>query len=153
MKTESSMNEASSGFPVLFTKEEFKKSTVETVFALANQTYFTFMKHSGGSFSNFGEQIWALLSAKPYGGSTFADPGTTPEHIDLTYSDIERLSIVETLVALYDYGVHGLFETSRGRIDYCDGYENQIARILYDLHHSTFLQEWGNYGANQCGCC
>jgi hypothetical protein len=147
IKTEPSMNETSTGFPVLFTKDEFKKSIVEAVFALANQTYFTFMKPSGSSFSNFGEQIWALLSDKPYGGSTFANPGTTPEHIDLTFSDIERLSIVETLIVLYDYGVHGILETSGGRIDYYDGYENQVARIFYDLDRSTFLQEWGNYGA------
>ena len=147
MSDDLTTHEATAGFPILFSKDEFKQGLLEAMLVVANKTYFSFMALSGGNFSECQERVWSLLSPKPYMGSVFADPGITPDHLGLTFSDIERLSIVETLISLYDYGVHGIFETSGGRIDYFDGYENQVARIFYDLHHSTFLQEWGNYGA------
>jgi hypothetical protein len=135
------------GFPVLFSREEFKKNIVETLLVLANQTYFSFCAVSGGSISDIGERVWSLMSTKPYHGSTFADPGITPDHLDLPFSDVERLSIVQSLMQLYDYGVHGILDTSiAGNFDSFDGYENQVSRIIYDLNRSTFLQEWGNYG-------
>jgi hypothetical protein len=120
---------------------------VETLLVLANQTYFSFCAVSGGSISDIGERVWSLMSTKPYHGSTFADPGITPDHLDLPFSDVERLSIVQSLMQLYDYGVHGILDTSiAGNFDSFDGYENQVSRIIYDLNRSTFLQEWGNYG-------
>lgn len=148
MNTESTTTETATGFPVLFTKEEFKKNIVESLLVLANQTYFTFFAVSGGTISDIGERIWSLLSTKPYHGSTFADSGVTPDHVGLTFADVERLSIVQTLLQLYDYGVQGILDTSiAGDFDTFDGYENQVSRIFYDLNRSTFLQEWGNYGA------
>ena len=148
MNTEITTAETSNGFPVLFTKKEFKKNIVEAMLVLANQTYFIFSAASGSSIGNIGERVWSLLSPKPYHGSTFADSGTTPDQVGLTFADVERLSIVQTLVQLYDYGMHGILDTSiAGDFDTFDGYENQVARIFYDLNHSTFLQEWGNYGA------
>ena len=148
MNTDTTTTDIATGFPVLFSKEDFNQSIVEAVLALANQTYFTFFKDSGGEISNIGETVWSLISTKPYLGSAFADSGTTPDHIGLTFADVESLSIVETLVQLYDYGVHGILDTSiAGDFDTFDGYENQVSRIIYDLNRSTFLQEWGNYGA------
>jgi len=148
MNTEPTTTEIATGFPVLFTKEEFKKNIVEAMLVLANQIYFTFSADSGSSIGLVGERVWSMLSPKPYLGSTFGDSGTTPDHVGLTYADVERLSIVQTLVKLYDYGVLGILDTSiAGDFDTCDGYENQAARILYDLNRSTFLQEWGNHGA------
>lgn len=148
MDTETDTTEIATGFPVLFTKEDFKKNIAEAMLVLANQTYFTFSADAGGAVSNIGERVWSLLSAQPYQGSAFGDSGATPDDVGLTFSDIERLSIVETLVQLYDYGIHGIFDTSiAGDFDTCDGYENQASRIFYDLNRSNFLQEWGNYGA------
>lgn len=148
MNTETTTTEIATGFPVLFTKEEFKKNIMEALLVLANQTYFTFFAVSGGSISDIGERVWSLLSTKPYHGSTFADSGTTPDHVGLTFADVERLSIVQTLMQLYDYAVQGILDTSiAGDFDSFDGYENQVSRIFYDLNRSTFLQEWGNYGA------
>lgn len=149
MNTETTTTKIATGFPVLFTKQEFKKNIVEAMLVLANQTYFTFFAVSGGSISDLGERVWSLLSTQPYHGSTFADSGATPDHVGLTFADVERLAIVQTLVQLYDYGIHGILDTSiAGDFDTCDGYENQVSRILYDLNRSTFLQEWGNYGAD-----
>lgn len=148
MSTEITTTESATGFPVLFTKEEFKKNIVEALLVLANQTYFTFSVFSGDSISDIGERVWSLLSKKPYHGSTFADSGTTPDQVGLTFTDVERLSIVQTLMQLYDYGVQGILDTSiAGDFDTFDGYENQVSRIFYDLNRSTFLQEWGAYGA------
>jgi hypothetical protein len=148
MNTETTTTEIATGFPVLFTKEDFTKNIVEALLVLANQTYFTFSAVSGGSISDIGERVWSLLSTKPYHGSTFSDSGTTPEDVGLTFADVERLSIVQTLMQLYDYGMQGILDTSiAGDFDTFDGYENQVSRIFYDLNRSTFLQEWGNYGA------
>ena len=148
MKTEITSAEAVTSFPVVFTREEFKKAVVEGMLVLACKTNFTFSVN--GSSNESSERVWSLLSPRPYDSETFTDLGVKPEHMELTFADVERLSIVETLIQLYDYGIHGIHDTAAGRIDYCDGYENQVARIFYDLHHSTFLQEWGNDGRSSC---
>lgn len=146
MPKELSIEESATGFPILFTQEEFKNNILEAMLVLASKTDWTFMTVSGGSFQESGERVWSLLSPKPYSGYTFADSGVTPDDLQMTFSDVERLSIVQTLMQLYEYGVHGVFDKSQGSMEDCDGYENQISRIFYDLHHSTFLQEWSNNG-------
>jgi hypothetical protein len=142
-------DEITTGFPVLFTREEFKQDILETMLALASKANFTFMAAASGSLAESNERVWSLLTTKPYRNAPLADPGLSPQDLGLTFSDVERLEAVRALVYLYDYAVQGVSDPSNGRIDYCDGYENQLSRIIFDLHHSTFLQEWGDLGASQ----
>lgn len=139
--------EAKTDFPIPFGKEEFKKAILETMMVLAHQTFFAFVGSSVDEGSLSKERVWSLLSSKPCPSAMFYDPGVGPDDIGLTFEDIDHLAIVVSLLQLYDYGVNGILDTSvGGDFDTCDGYENQVARILYDLDHSTFLAEWGGYG-------
>lgn len=148
MQKELVPDETKTDFPVLFGKEEFKKAILETMMVLAHQTLFAFVGSSFDEGSLSKERVWSLLSSKPCPPAMFYDPGVGPDDIGLTFADIDHLAIVVSLLQLYDYGVNGILDTSvGGDFDTCDGYENQVARILYDLDHSTFLDEWGNYGA------
>jgi hypothetical protein len=98
--------------------------------------------------SNLNEsRVWSLLSSKPCPSRMLYDPDANPDDVDLVFSEVEHLALVVSLLQLYDYGVQGFLDTSIGDdFERCDGYANQAARILYDLDHSTFLEEWGNSG-------
>ena len=142
-------NESFSDFPVLFGKEEFKKAILETMLVLIQKTNLAFAGSSADECLISEGRVWSLLTSKPCHSRILYDPDVVPDDIALEFADVEHLAMVASLMQLYDYGVHGILDTSiRGDFDRFDGYENQVARILYDLDHSTFLDEWGNYGVS-----
>ena len=96
--------------------------------------------------SDQSKAIWGLLGSKASEFSGLGDAGETHRDLGLEYSDIQGLSMVQTLMSLYDYGVLGILDPSNGRLDYFDGYENQVSRLCYDINRSAFLQEWANNG-------
>lgn len=130
------------GFPVQFTKDEFKEDVMELMLLFVQQAQFTFMADS----SDQSKAIWGLLGSKASEFIGLGDAGETHSDLGLEYSDIEGLSMVQTLMSLYDYGVLGILDPSNGRLDYFDGYENQVSRLCYDINRSAFLQEWANGG-------
>jgi hypothetical protein len=147
MQKEMVSDESFSDFPILFGKEEFKKAILETMLVLIQKTNLAFAGASADECSLNEGRVWSLLSSKSCPTRILYEPAADAADIDLDFAEIEHLSMVVSLMQLYDYGVHGILDTSLGGdFDSFDGYENQVARILYDLDHSTFLEEWGNYG-------
>lgn len=132
----------SSGFPVLFTREEFKEDVLELMLLFTQQAQFTFMADS----SDQSKGIWGLLSPKASEFTELGDAGQSHHDLGLEFPDIEGLSMAQTLMKLYDYGVLGVLDPSNGRLDYFDGYENQVSRMCYDINRSAFLDEWSNNG-------
>jgi len=130
------------GFPVLFTRDEFKEDVTELMLLFVQQAQFTFMADS----SDQSKAIWGLLGSKASEFTGLGNAGETHRDLGLEYSDIQGLSMVQTLMSLYDYGVLGILDPSNGRLDYFDGYENQVSRLCYDINRSAFLQEWANTG-------
>jgi hypothetical protein len=133
--------DAHTGFPIPFTKAEFKQDILETMLILLNQTRFTFFRDSESD-----AKIWLLLSDRSMQySSEYASPDNGPTDLGLTFSDIESIEMVQSLVQLYDYGMHGIFDSSLLNIDDSDGSENWTSRILYDLRRSRFLEDWIAY--------
>ena len=133
--------DSNTGFPVPFTKDEFKNDILETMLVLINQTRFTFIR----SFDT-DSVLWSLLSKKPLEyPSAYADPDLRSNDLNLTFSDIEDIEIVQDLIEFYDYGIHGIINTSRPSMDDSDGSGNWTSRILYDLRRSLFLEDWSGY--------
>lgn len=130
------------GFPVQFTKDEFKEDVMELMLLFVQQAQFTFLADS----SDQSKAIWGLLGSKASEFNGLGVAGETHSDLGLEYSDIEGLSMVQTLMSLYDYGVLGILDPSNGRLDFFDGYENQVSRLCYDINRSAFLQEWANGG-------
>lgn len=142
MTTDPQIDAKATGFPVLFTRDEFKEDITELMLLFVQQAQFTFMADS----SEQSKAIWGLLGSKASEFSGLGDAGETHRDLGLEYSDIQGLSMVQTLMCLYDYGVLGILDPSNGRLDYFDGYENQVSRLCYDINRSAFLQEWANNG-------
>lgn len=141
--------ESNSGFPVPFTKNEFKKDILETMLILLNQTRFTFLRDQNSDLT-----LWSVLSTRPleYAGA-FANPDNGPSDIDLTFTDIESIEMVKNLVQLYDYGMHGIYDDSMYEMDDCEGQGNWTSRILYDLSRSEFLNDWIAYRGDEFRSC
>jgi hypothetical protein len=141
METEHSIDETTAGFTIPFTKEDLKKDVLDVMLILLNQTRFTFFRTNDSE-----AQLWALLSKKPLeNAGVFAMPDKTAADLGLSFQDIESIEMVQTLIELYDYGVHGILDTSISEWDDCDGGANWLSRILFDLHRSKFLEDWMGY--------
>lgn len=141
MEIEHSIDETPAGFTIPFTKEDLKKDVLDVMLILLNQTRFAFFR-SGESEA----QLWALLSKKPLEDSgAFAMPDMKAADLGLSFQDVESIEMVQTLIELYDYGVHGILDTSTSGWDDCDGGANWLSRILFDLHRSKFLEDWMGY--------
>lgn len=140
MQTNTS-DEGSTGFPVPFTKDEFKQDILETMLILLNQARFTFIRDAESD-----NMLWPLLSHKALRHpSEYASPDNGPVELGLTFADIESIEMVQNLVHFYDYGIHGILDTSMLDVDDSDGTGNWTSRILYDLERSTFLEDWIAY--------
>ncbi len=144
MEIEHSVDETTTGFAIPFTKEDLKKDVLDVMLILLNQTRFTFFRtHESEA------QLWALLSNRPLEDSgAFAMPDMTAANLGLSFQDIEGIEMVQNLMALYDYGVHGILDTSSFEWDDSDGGANWLSRILFDLHRSMFLEDWMGYILN-----
>jgi hypothetical protein len=142
MTTDPKIDANARGFPMLFTRDEFKEDVTELMLLFVQQAQFTFMADS----SDQSKAIWGLLGSKASEFTGLGDAGETHGDLGLEFSDIQGLSMVQTLMSLYDYGVLGILDPSNGRLDYFDGYENQVSRLCYDINRSAFLQEWANNG-------
>lgn len=146
-------DEGNTGFPVPFTKDEFKQDILETMLILLNQARFTFVRDAESD-----NMLWPLLSHKALRHpSEYASPDNGPAELGLTFADIESIELVQNLVHFYDYGMHGILDTSMLDVDDSDGSGNWTSRILYDLERSTFLEDWtayktGNPGASVEKC-
>lgn len=133
--------EHGAGFPILFTLEELKQDILETMMTLLNQARFTFLRDLESD-----TKLWPLLSSKPLEyPSEFANPDNGAQDLGLTFSDIESIELVHSLVHFYNYGMHGILDESMIEMDDCEGPGNWASRILYDLHRSEFLTEWSEY--------
>lgn len=130
------------GFPIPFTLDELKHDILETMMALINQTRFTFYRDEGTDAT-----LWPLLSNKPNDedSSAYANPDLGAYELNLTFSDIERIEMVKCVVAFYNYGMLGLTDEWMNEMDDSDGPGNWASRILFDLHRSTFLEDWVAY--------
>jgi hypothetical protein len=144
------LNEEAGSFPALFSREDFKNDIRKTMLVLANQANFAFM--SGTSITSLAEshrRVWSLLSTTEHDSYSFlSDTDIGPDEVGLTFQDIEHIATVQDLLAMYDYGVHGIWDNSTCDFNTCDGFANWMARILYDLSKSTFLQEWSSYAGD-----
>lgn len=140
-------DEITTGFPVLFSKEEFKTHILDLMVAFTQQAQCIFMADDCAQ----SKAIWGVLSPTLENHSGFVSSGSNHRDIGLTYADVEHLSMAQTLMALYDYGVYGVLDTSEGVIDRCDGYENQVSRLCYDINRSEFLKDWDDAGAKGMG--
>lgn len=145
MKTVSTTDETATGFPVLFTKDEFEGEILDLMLLFTQQTHFIFMADSALQSNS----IWQLLSPTLADHSAICTRGDYACDIGLTYSDIKGLSMAQTLMELYKYGVQGIQDGIE--IDCCDGYENQVSRLCYDINRSEFLKEWDDCGARAIG--
>lgn len=130
------------GFPIPFTLDELKQDILETMLALINQTRFTFFREEGTDAT-----LWPLLTNKPNGEdpSDYVNPENCAKELNLVFSDIEGIEMVKSLVSLYNYGMLGLTDEWMNEMDDCDGPGNWASRILFDLHRSTFLEDWVAY--------
>lgn len=137
--------ETTTGFPVLFTKDEFKSEITDLMLLFSYQAQFVFMADS----SQQSNAIWRLLSPATESRSGLSSPGCYASDIGLAYSDIEALSMPQTLMELYEYGVQGIQDGND--LDCFDGYENQVARLCYDINRSEFLKEWDDCGMKGVG--
>ncbi len=142
MQAVSTTDEITSGFPVLFTKDEFKENILDLMLAFTQQAQFIFMADS----SDQSRVIWRVLSPALEDCSGVGVSGNYHSDMALAYADIEHLGMARTLMQLYEYGVQGILDSSEGRIDCVDGYENQVSRLCYDLNRSEFLKEWDDCG-------
>lgn len=140
MQVETITDVTTTGFPVLFTKEEFKSDVLELMVLFTHQAQFIFMSDA----KRQSVPIWSLLSPALEGYSGSASSGTYASHMALKFSDIEQLCMAQALMELYDYGVQGI-QDGKG-MDSFDGYENQVSRLCYDMSRSEFLNEWDNGG-------
>lgn len=147
MQTLPTADEITTGFPVPFTKEEFKGNILDLMLAFTHQAQFIFMADSNAQ----SKAVWGLLSPSLENHSSLGRPGSDHRDIGLTYAEVEGLSMAQTLMVLYDYGVHGILDNSEGAIDRSDGYENQVSRLCYDINRSEFLKEWDGAGAKGMG--
>lgn len=150
-ETEITSTELSSGFPLLFTREEFKQDILRTMLVLANQANFVFA--AGSTFDGHAEstrRVWSLLSDVPLVQKTsLSDPDLGPDELGITFADIESIGTANTLLQLYDYGVQGILDTSMENLDDCECFASWMSRILYDLSRSMFLLEWSEYAGEQ----
>lgn len=130
------------GFPIPFTLDELKQDILETMMALINQARFTFLRDQGTD-----AKLWSLLSSKPDDDypSSYANPDNGAKELGLTFSDIENIEFVNSLVQFYNYGMLGIRDESMIEMDDCEGPGNWLSRILYDLNRSTFLLDWNEY--------
>lgn len=142
MTTDPQIEANATGFPVLFTRDEFKEDLTELMLLFVQQAQFTFMADS----SDQSNAIWGLLGSKAHEFTGLGEAGQSHSDLGLEFPDIEGLSMAQTLMRLYDYGVHGVLDPSVGRLDNFDGYENQVSRLCYDINRSAFLDEWSNNG-------
>lgn len=141
--------ESNSGFPVPFTKDEFKSDILETMLILLNQTRFTFLRDSNSELT-----LWALLSNRPLEhAGAYAYPDNGPSDLGLTFADIESISMVRDLVRLYEYGMHGVRDELMYQMDDAEGPGNWTSRILYDLSRSEFLNDWIAYRGDKFQSC
>lgn len=141
METDHPTDEVTSGFAAPFTKDALKKDILDVMLILINQTRFAFYRDSQTEMT-----IWSLLSKKPLDWhGAVADPDMTPETLGLSFSDVEGISLVQDLLQFYDYGMHGILDTSLPDFDDGDGGGNWLSRILYDLRRSSFLEDWSGY--------
>jgi hypothetical protein len=141
MQTDYATDDIAAGFPVPFTKDALKKDILDVMLILINQTRFTFFRDS-----NSEAQLWALLSKRPIDFAfELANPDMTPVDLGLSFPDIEGIEMVQTLMEFYDFGVHGILDTSKPCFDDSDGSGNCLSRILYDLRRSKFLEDWTGY--------
>lgn len=133
--------EDGTGFPIPFTLEELKQDILETMMTLLNQARFTFLRDRESD-----TKLWPLLSCKPLEyPSEFANPDNGAKDLGLTFSDIESIELVHSLVHFYNYGMHGILDESMIEMDDCEGPGNWTSRIIYDLHRSEFLTDWSEY--------
>jgi hypothetical protein len=130
------------GFPIPFTLDELKQDILETMMTLLNQTRFTFCRDIRTDTA-----LWPLLSNKPddENSSAYADPDFDADELNLTFSDVEGIEMVKCLVTLYNYGMLGLADESMNEVNDSDGQGSWTSRILFDLHRSTFLEDWVLY--------
>lgn len=129
------------GFPIPFILEELKQDILETMMTLLNQARFTFLRDLESD-----TKLWPLLSSKPLEyPSGFANPDNGAKDLGLTFSDIESIELVHSLVHFYNYGMHGILDDSMLEMDDSEGPGNWASRILYDLHRSEFLTDWSEY--------
>jgi len=98
MATDPQIEATPTGFPVLFTRDEFKEDVTELMLLFVQQAQFTFMADS----SNQSKAIWGLLGSKASEFTGLGDAGDTHRDLGLEFSDIQGLSMVQTLMNLYD---------------------------------------------------
>ena len=141
MATEQNTDNIETGFPIPFTKEVLKQDILNVILVLANMFHFAFFRDL-----NTGSQIWELLSKRPldYAGA-IGDPDMTPEALGLSFQDVENMAISEDLLEFYDFGVHGIVDTTKPSQDDSESSGNWLSRILVDLKGSHFLEDWSGY--------
>lgn len=141
MNIQQTTGDVTAEFTVPFTKDALKNDILDVMLILINQTRFTFFRDSDTE-----SQMWALLSRTPTEHAfELANPDMEPKDLGLKFSDIESISMVQGLMQFYDYGVHGILDTSKPDFDDSDGDGNWLSRILYDLRRSSFLEDWSGY--------
>lgn len=140
--------EETSGFPIRFTREEFKKDILQTWSIFMGQSYYIYCTGmSGDSYLESGRKIWSLVSNREVPANLgLGEASTGYEELQLTFDDLENNAAVRTLLDLYDYGVLGVVDVSHENFDDFEGYANWVSRILHDLSRSQFLIEWDGYG-------
>ncbi len=138
--------EETSGFPIRFTREEFKKNILQTWSIFMGQSYYIYCSGmTVDSYMETGRKIWSLVSNRDVPSYVCqGDPGDGYEDLQLTFDDLQNNGAVQTLLDLYDYGVLGIVDISHENFDSFDGFANWVSRILHDLSRSQFLIEWNH---------
>lgn len=146
--TNEATTEETSGFPIRFTREEFKKDILQTWSIFMGQTFHVYCTGmSMDSHLESSRRIWSLVSNREVPSNLgLGEPDTGYEELQLTFDDIQDNAAVRTLLDLYDYGVLGIMDVSHQNFDSFDGYANWVSRIVHDLSRSEFLNEWCDFG-------